>query len=359
MRLPIVCFATASFLLAQSQYQVIPAAYTNPDANSYLWVAGASQDVRQQTLIGASHLQPLLGKQLTGLELRRTAANEVYAGGVANLTVSLSISPLTPLQCSDTYAQNVGTAAQVFSGAVTFPTSPANTGPNVAWAPDTTIRIPFAAPFLYTGGTLCIDVLGQKITGQTANWWMADAVFEDIQGTATRIGDGCGYYGGPNHRWSWVETRSLLPGARAHFSAQGTPLGLGAVLFGNAAAVPAPVAAFGVPAPANCFSRLDPASILVGGFLVFVPENDPRLAARGGFADHRFWIPDAPWTFGMTLSTQWVDFTQQFATSDAWTWTVASVLPTLDMAFVDGSPLSASGLATVHIAPVWRFEYQP
>jgi hypothetical protein len=150
-------------LLAQApQHAVVPAVYASNDAISYGWIAGASRDVRQQTLVGASHLQALLGRELLALELRRTAADETYQGGTAHLTVVLSTSPNEPLRTSPTYYANVGPdAVQVHSGPVTLPTSPPALGPTVPWSAQNTVRIQFSTPFVYRGGTLCIDVVGQ------------------------------------------------------------------------------------------------------------------------------------------------------------------------------------------------------
>ena len=69
--------------LQAQQTLVAPAAYTSTDAIAYEWVAGASRPLRQQTLIGASHLAAMVGHNITSIELRRNAANETYAGGTA------------------------------------------------------------------------------------------------------------------------------------------------------------------------------------------------------------------------------------------------------------------------------------
>lgn len=344
--------------LAQTpQHVVVPAVHTNTDAISYGWIAGASRDVRQQTLVGPSHLQALLGHELLALELRRTAADETYQGGTAHLTVVLSTSPNEPLRTDPIYFGNVGAdAAQVFSGPVTLPTSPPDTGPNVPWSPQNIVRIPFTAPFLYRGGTLCIDVVGQPIAGQNANWWMADAEFEDIQGSSLQIGSGCGAYGGAQHVWSFASDRTLLPGAHARFWAYGPPNGFALAAFGAPAANPIPLQALGLPAP-GCTMQLHPNLLLATTVALFEPEIDPRLWSHGGSAEARIWIPNAPWVFGLTLATQWLDLAQP-ATSNAIQWTVANSMPTLDMALVEGHPNDTRGEVTVHFAHVWRFEYR-
>lgn len=340
-----------------TQFHVVPATYASTDAVSYEWIAGANADLRQQTLIGASHLTGLVNHPIHAIELRRTAANEIYQGGTANLAVTLSTSPNAPLSCSQTYQNNVGPdALQVFAGPVTLPTSPATTGPTVAWTPNNIVRIVFQTPFLYQGGTLLIDVVGQPIAGQNANWWMADAEFEDIKGTTTQVGPGCGAYGGPTHEWSHVARRTLLPGAHARFWAYGPPNGFAIAAFGAASPTPIPLASFGIPAP-GCDMHLLPQLILSTTVTMFEPESNPLLAPYGGVADIRIKLPADPWIFGMRLTTQWLELSQP-ATSNAVEWTVASAMPTLDMALVEGSPLESFGEVSVHLAQVFRLEYQ-
>jgi hypothetical protein len=346
----------AGAVAQQPQHLVVPATFTNTDAVSYGWIAGASRDVRQQTLIGQSHLQGLIGHQLLALELRRTAANETYQGGSANLTVVLSTSPNEPLRCDSEFAGNVGQdAVAVFSGTVTLPTSPPTTGPNVAWTTNNIVRIAFQTPFVYQGGTLCIDLVGQPIAGQNANWWMADAEFEDLRGTAVEVGAGCGAYGGPQHRWSFTAERSLLPGAHAIFWAYGPASEFAIAAFGVSSPVPIPLQSLGLDAP-GCSLHLQPGLQLVAQVLQFEPEVYPLLQSRGGTAEARVRIPNSTGVFGLSLTTQWLDLSQP-ATSNAIQWTVASTMPTLDMALIEGDPRDVRGLVSVHMAHVWRFEH--
>lgn len=348
---------TAAITAQAPQYQVVPATYTNTDAISYEWIAGASRDLRQQTLIGSSHLQGMIGHSIEAIELRRSAANEVYQGGTANLSVTLSTSPRVPLQCANVYQQNIGPdALQVFSGQVTLPTSPVEVGPTVAWTANNIVRIAFTTPFLYQGGTLLIDIVGQPVAGQNANWWMADAEFEDIKGTTLQVGQGCGAYGGPTHEWSHVAPRTLLPGAYARFWAYGPNNGFAIAAFGAASLIPIPLSTLGIPA-AGCDMHLQPNLILSTTVAMFEPETNPLLLPFGGVAEVRVHLPNDPWIFGMTLTTQWLDITQP-ATSNAVQWTIANQMPSLDMALVEGSPLDTTGEVSVHLAQVMRLEYQ-
>ncbi|HEX5050328.1 MAG TPA: hypothetical protein VFZ65_01020 [Planctomycetota bacterium] len=323
---------------------------------SYEWISGASRDLRQVTLLGASHLAPLLGHTLTAIELRRTAANETYQAGTTNLTVSLSISARTPLECSSTYDDNLGPSpVQVFSGLLALPTSAPQVGPAVGWTPDNILRIPFQTPFVYQGGTLCVDVVGHPVAGQNANWWMADAEFEDLSGLAVELGGGCGTYGGPHHEWANVAERSLLPGAYARFFAYGPPYSLGLAAFGTRSPVGVPLALLGFNSGPGCDLYLSTLDAIM--LAVFEPETDPNLLSRGGLAEVRIKIPSNPAVLGFTLTTQWLEWSQM-ATSNAIEWTVASAIPTLDMALVEGHPQEATGEVSVHLAHVMRFEYQ-
>lgn len=338
------------------QYLVAPAAYADADAIAYEWLAGASRELRQQTLVGASHLAVLVGHPLTAIELRRSAANEVYQGGTMHWTVTLSIAPHVPLEASDVYAANVGSnAVQVFAGMVTLPTSPAATGPTVAWTPDNVLRIPFTTPFVYTGGTLCIDVVGVPQAGQNAEWWMADAMFEDVGGTVVELGGGCGSYGGPEKDWSAVAPRSLVPGAYARMFAYGPAWSIGLVMVGTKSPVPIPLTWLGFNSPPECNLLL--ATLDLWQFEWFVPSANPLLVARGGEAAFRAKIPNLPPFLGMTLTTQWIEATQ-LVSSNAVEWTIANAAPALDMALVEGSSLEAIGEVSVHLAPVVRFEFQ-
>jgi len=356
LTVPLAAIVAAGAAAQAPLHLVVPAAYTNTDAISFQWIAGASRDVRQQTLIAPSHLTALVGRTLWAIELRRTAANEVYQGGTADLTVSLSTSPNDPLSCAPTFAANLGPdEVQVFDGAVTLPTSPAQVGPTVAWSAANTVRIAFATPFLYLGGTLCVDVTGHPVAGQTADWWMADAMFEDIKGTTTDLGGGCGPYGGAQSQWSHVSNRSLLAGAQARFFAYGTPYTSAALVIGEGSTTGVPMWQIGFPSPPNCEVHLS--SILGVLPVVFEPDPNPLLAARGGLGDVRLGFANDGTFLGITFTTQWLEVAQ-WQTSNAIEWTTASSVPQLGMALVEGHPSEATGEVSVHLAHVLRFEYQ-
>lgn len=348
----------SGFAAAQSvQHHVVPASAAAVDADSFGWLAGASSPLRQQHLVAPQHLTGLVGRTLTALEFRRTAAAEAYQGGLMNVAVTLAHAPHGPLDASATFAVNLGVGGVlVFAGDVALPSSPApSPGPAIGWTPDNIVRIAFTAPFVYLGGPLCVDVVGAPVAGQTADWWMADAASDPVVGATTELGGGCGAYGGVAKRWSSVSAYTLLPGAYASFEAIGPAWSIGICAFGARSAQPIPLALLGFQSPAACSLML--ASLDAMMLAPFVPAAAPALQHLGGHASVVLRVPNDPAVFGATLTTQWLEWTQQ-ATSNAIEWTVANAPPSLGMALLEGHPQEPSGNLTVHLAHVLRFESQ-
>lgn len=340
--------ATVAAVAQAQQSTVVPAAFEHDDAPRQLGIPGVTGGGRLQTLVGAGHLTGLLGRTITALELRRTAASEAYPAAAAQVTVTMSTSPRAPLQASTTFAQQVGPdAVQVFAGVVHAPASPGAPGPQVAWTPDNTVRIELQTPFVYVGGTLCIDIVGAPITG--AVWWMADAECEATYTLAESIGAGCGVYGDV-----WSAAVGFVAGGHTQFCANGTPGGVALAAFGTVGVAPLPLTALGLPAP-GCALHLGSIDVVLPA--VFVPRPDLEEQAFGGEATLDLWVPDDPALCGAALTAQWFDL-NQLASSNATRGVVAASLPTLDMATVSGHPLDAEGHAAAHTAHVLRFEHQ-
>jgi hypothetical protein len=352
---PVLCATCVlSYVSAQSQL-VVPAAHTTTDGAAQVRIAGAGSELRQQTLIGAQHLLSMVGSSIEAIELRRTAVNETFMGGVTNLTITLSTTTTNPIDCSSTFAANVGAFPDtVFSGVVTIPTSPAVQGNSVPWSSDNTIKINLTTTYTYLGGTLCVDITGTPVVGQEPGWWMTDAAAEHIGGTVTDLGDGCGNFGGTSSTWGTMDSQSLMAGGYAHMHAYGTPYGLAIAAIGPK--TPAiPLTNLGFSPPGNCALRIFPIDMLIPA--IFVPSTNPAVANWGGRADFDLKIPNLPGAHGLTLTTQWFDWNQQ-ATSNAIEWVVSTTQPTLDMAFLEAHPSSATGQVAVDFAPVLRFLHQ-
>jgi hypothetical protein len=350
----------APALLAQApQSAVIPASCAATDGNSYLWAAVGRRPVSMQTLIGPSHLQALLGKELLALSLRRHAADETYAGTMLAVQVRLAHSPRTPLTVSRLPADNLGANAMLaFDGQLALPTSPPAPGPQVAWSPANTLAIPLVSaanghvPFVYTGGTLCIDITSHELPGQPGTWWMADAVEEDLEGSATPLGSSCGRYGGSeSHR---VATRSLIPGSYAEFTADGTPGGIGLFALGLPAP-PLPMSQFGLPA--NCFLHLDPASAFIAAIEPFEPLPAGLLPWRGGQAEAQIKLPAVNQILGTAITAQWFDVSDG-SMSNAATAVIGGAVPLLDLANVQTYAGTSRGSVRVDLSYVLRFEFR-
>ncbi|MGK0157399.1 MAG: hypothetical protein ACI9SE_004378 [Neolewinella sp.] len=350
----VTALTLATGLRAQTNFTVVPPQHAVVDANHQTGVPGVV-DQRTQILVGASQLTAMAGRSIEAIELRRSAADESFTGGAVNLTVNISVAPHPPLDCSATFSQNIGAnPTTVFSGLVSVPTSPAITGSNVAWTPDNVVRIPIVPPYPYTGGPLCIDITGHPVAGQEVQWWAADATYQQLPGTTTDLGGGCSSNPASLGNWSSIETHSLVTGGHARMLAFGSPYGLAIAAIGPQSA-PIPLTTLGINPPGACALRVFPVTILIP--TLFIPDPDPAFAASGGLADLLIKMPNTPAAQGFTLTTQWFDWSQQ-ATSNAIEWTIASSVPSLDMASIEGHALDSIGNASVHIAPVIRFEHQ-
>ena len=342
----LVFAALGATIVAQSQ-ATVPAAHNSDDAVAHLWLAGAGEDHRQQTIIGASHLGALIGKQITALEFRRDADEEAFAGGAAQWTVTLSSSTAATYDCSEQFAANVGSdAVQVFQGQVTLPASPAAPGPGVTWSSDNVVRVVFQTPFSYSGGRLCVDITGAAVAGQEARGWLPDAASVDATGVATSIGGGCG----PFATQSYADEYGLSVGSTARFTGGGTPNFFGFAMTGPTIAAPLPLSVVGFGQPnSGCTFMVDP-TIVAPVFLSSV------LTPTMGIGTWQLGIPNNSALQGQSLTTQWLDWATE-TTTDALTWTIGAS-HTIDMATVEGDAQSAAGHLATSLAHVIRFDYQ-
>ncbi|MGC6488512.1 MAG: hypothetical protein ACON4Z_12775 [Planctomycetota bacterium] len=341
--LAIASFSTAA--LAQAVVTA-PAAHATSDAVRHLWLAGAGADMRQQVLIGASHLGALVGEQLTAIELRRDANGDAFSAGAAHWTVTLSSSSAGTYDASPTFAANVGAdAVQVFDGQVTFPASPAAAGPAVAWTADNVVRVAFQTPFAYAGGRLCVDITGAAVPGQESFDWLPDAHCEDPTGSAVTLGGGCGPYA----TQAYVDDYGLSVGSAATFSAGGTPNVFAFAMTGPALAAPVPLSLIGWGAPyTGCAIRVDPLSVTP----VLLPD---LLGASMGIGAWRLPIPNDGALQGLGFATQWLDWATR-TTTDAIAWTVGARYA-LDMATVEGDLQATAGHRVTNTAFVVRVEH--
>lgn len=339
---------TTLCVAATSQaHATIPSPYANQDADRHLWLAGAGRDLRQQTILGASHLTSLVGQQLTALVLRRDANATAYPAGAATWTVTVSASPAATYDSSSIFADNLGAdAVQVFHGTVAFPASPPTVGAAATWGPADTVRVAFQTPFAYSGGRLCVDITGAAVPSQRSAAWLPDAHAVDPTGAATPIGGGCG----PFAAQSYVDRYGLSVGGTATFTTGGTPNSFSFALTGQALLAPLPLASVGIGLPnSGCSVMLDPTLLMP----VWLTD---ALTPSMGIGAWSLRIPNDSNLQGLGFTTQWLDLAQD-ATTDAITWSIGA-RHSLDMVTIEGSPNAATGRITTNLAHVLRFEHQ-
>lgn len=355
MKRTIVGLILSASLSAQLQWTV-PAAHANQDADVALCLAGVGGTLRQQIVIGQSHLQPLVGHSLTALVFRREVAPEAFSPGSCDIVVKLAQGTATPQTTQQTYAANLGTSPMtVHTGPVTFPASP-GTQSTPAWTNTTTVRIPFATPFAYTGGALVIDLVGTE-SPQGSSWWLVDATSEDISGATQSLGSACSEYADPHADTAFVNPRDLVPGGTISYLGQGRAFNLGILVLGAPAGAPIPLALLGVPATPDCTCQIHPAGVLATMISMFLPSPSPLIPQSFGIAQADLQLPAQSWMLSMNLASQWIEL-PTFKASNGVLGTVANQLPTLDMAIVVGSPNEPKGRLNLQVAPVVRFEYQ-
>jgi hypothetical protein len=341
--------------LAAQSHTVVPAAAATSDAVSMMWLPGCAASLRQQTLVGPTRLPGRNGQTLQAIEFRRQGTNEAYVGGAVQWMVRVANAPVTPLSASRAFATNLGGApTTVFQGVLTVPSSPAVTGTTVDWTSNNVVRVPFTTPFVYTGGTLCLDILGHAVSGQRVTWWPADCEFEDVAGTVVDLGAGCHASGAPASETNRIMARTLLRGGQAQFFARGTAGDLALLMHGTPAAMPVPLVALGLPAHPACRSYLDPAGIAAVTLSLFVTE--PGVLG-GGYCEQFLPLPNEPWILGASMASQWAGVPSWTVTNGV-QWTVGTAIPTLDMAHIEGNANDVDGVVAVHQAHVIRFEFQ-
>lgn len=349
MNAPALGLALASLTAATSaqSHVTAPAAQATHDAVRHLWLAGAGDDMRQQVLIGASHLSALVGEQLTAIELRRDANANAYAAGAAHWTVTVSSSAADTYDASEVFAANVGAdAVQVFDGQVSFPASPPAPSSAVAWNADNVVRVAFQTPFAYSGGRLCVDIAGAAVPGQESFDWLPDAHCEDPTGAAVTLGGGCG----PFATQAYVDDYGLSVGSTATFTAGGTPNFFSFAMTGPALAAPVPLSLIGWGAPySGCAIRVDPMSVTP----ILLPD---LFGASMGIGAWRLPIPNDGALQGLGFVTQWLDWATR-TTTDAIAWSVGARYA-LDMATVEGDLQATAGHRVTNTAFVVRIEHQ-
>ncbi|MGE0143359.1 MAG: hypothetical protein AB7I19_05530 [Planctomycetota bacterium] len=315
-------------VLAQN-FVVVPPHLAVAEGDAASVVPGISTAHRQQILIDSSHLQPILGRGITALLLRRDGGhsrNEPAAS--ASVVLRIGSSAATSLDASSDFAVNLPSPLEVYRGVVN---APAISAPSSAptWSAADTIRIPFQVPYVHNAGTLVIDLEGQDTA--MSSWWM-DAATDPIVGSAMRLGSPCGLASGLSEN-AFVSTTELVVGRSAQFTLDAPGVVPAWLLLGLVRGSPLDLTAMGSP---GCQLWVEPFSAIGAGV---VPLVVPGADFTPAFAQFRTRLPSDPQLAGATIGAQWMTVEGGvLALSNATAATLASGVPTLGMAVVSGVP---------------------
>ena len=321
-----------SSVLGAQAWATVPDGHLTTEAASRTRIPGLGHSGSKQIVIGAALLQHLLGRDISAISLRRDASWAApFAGGTSDLVVRIGPAANSPRDVVPEFAANLPNGLELHSGVITVPASGAVTAP-IAWASPFIVEVPFTSPYRYSGGPLAIEITGTNLNPSTY-WWAVDAIEDDVGGSVTFEGHGCGPRGGPNGQTGGVAESSLVLGGTALFDFFGQA-GANALLLIGASTHPTPINLAFLDAP-GCELRVD--------FFAIVPR--PVLpTGLPGFDDMayaRIPLPAQPALLNGQLVAQWLEFGAVVTSSQTMHFQIAGRMPNLDMVtllrFSDGS----------------------
>jgi hypothetical protein len=323
-RFALLVVALAPWLAAQGLH-VVPSAHSSSDAPSLTGVAGIGITDRQQIVIDAGHLAPLVGRDLTGLVFRREATDPLaFAANTALIVVRIGSANSSAQDVRPDFAANSTAPLEVLRGTVQIPASPPP-GSTPTWSAPDAVELSFSTPYRYAGGPLCIDIHG---TVGTETWWPVDAVEDGTAGVVTSEGQACGRLAAVHGATAGVAERDLVLGESVICTLFGEPSAPAFLLLGlGTLANPLDLAFLGAPA---CELRVQPISALAT--VVSAPPFDPTF---GGLAERVIHLPTDAGLAGAEFVVQWAELLQgSLTTSNTLRCRIASTRPNLGLAVV-------------------------
>ncbi len=354
----LIALALAACATGQ-QVITIPAGAIGRDGTGLLAGAGFEQPLREQFLFGATHLTGLVNRDLLALRMRRDGTPVEQKAGQLDLTLTVSASNLLDVRSpSPVFADNHRVpATTVFQGLVSLPHSlPLAHRHAATWSTPDAVTVPFAAPFRYLGGALCVQLDGVPRATLSSPWWPVDGERDLGTGVVTTIGQGCGPVAAIASRSAGVEARMLRVGSTPRFTALGQP-GNPAFLFLSSQVLSPGVDLSFLGAP-GCFVYVVPDTSIAA----MVGRQIPGTIAGG--ASIEVTLPTLSGLLGATLHTQWAVLAgTRLTTTNALTLQLGADASSLDGAVVISKPASASMLplaGTVDTATmaVVQFDYR-
>jgi hypothetical protein len=350
-----VLLTLATALTAQSSI-TLPTDAIGRDGLGLGHLAGTTDARRQQFVFGQSLIKPLRNHWITALTFRRDGQGTTLLGGGATLRVQMAAGVAPSVSAvSPSFAANLGTApAQVFAGTIALPPSPAPTNRDaVGFGAAEAVRIVFDQPFLYVGGTLCIDISGQPTSGNATPAWPIDLERGSARGAVSLHGQACVRTAETITRKITADPASLRAGTTARFAGFAEAGDPAALLLAASRLTSATNLGFlGAPA---CDLWVMPEITLMAS-----ARSSPRgpLAAMNVHVH----VPHDAAFVGVTLHAQWLVAQRDgIRTTEALAASTASALADLDAAVVlsgRGSAAATIGAVEVGAHPVVRFEYQ-
>ncbi|MEZ5963846.1 MAG: hypothetical protein R3F56_08385 [Planctomycetota bacterium] len=318
-------------------------------------LAGATSPRRQQFLIGEGLLVALRGHGILRISFRRDGQPSSLASGKTIITVKLDQQTVQdPWRPSTTFQENLGpSAATVFQGEIVLPTSPRPAHrDSVGFGSSEAISIDLPQPYLYLGGTLCIDVEGEPVQGFATRAWPIDIDRDGARGVITTEGRSCVVTPERVTRSITADPVALRPGATARFVGFGAGGELAGLLLASQK-LPSPIDLGFLGAP-GC--ELGVVPILEMWSTATAHRRGPLAAANAYLS-----VPHAAQFVSARLHAQWL-FVQGGAirTTQTMTLDLAPVLASIDGAIVTSLPQrgASSGEIQVSAVPVVRIDWQ-
>ncbi len=350
--------ALAGAVLAQGTV-TIPSGVVNRDGSSSLVAAGFVRPLRQQLLFGSSHLAGLAGRDLAAIRLRRDGFPVEQFAGRVDLTVMLSASPLLDVTApSQTFAGNHRVPpTTVFQGSVALPYSPRLAHQHAAtWTTPDAVTIPFAAPFRYATGALCVQLDGVPDASSPSTRWQIDAEHDRAGGIAIPIGRGCGPVAAQASQTAATEPSLLRVGSTSRFLGIGQPTSPAFFFLGAQALTPGVELTFlGAP---GCFVYVVPVVSLAATVGVGIGNGRP------GGATLEIPLPAQTGMLGATMYAQWAVLAgSALTTTNGLQLQLAASVSPLDGAVVvskpaTGATLPSSGYVDTATMAVVQFDHQ-
>lgn len=234
-----VLVATDSRVAAQ-RVAVVPPSAAKLDGNRWLGTPFREPGSRRlQVLIASRHLVGLAERRIHEVAFRKDlqllqSYGDLRGDERVRVRLSASWSDADPATPSPSFAQNVGTAVELFDGVVVLPRVPVHDARLVAsWQPREAPTIRFTRPLAHEPGkTLVLDFASDG--GRTGrSWtWPVDAVERRADAQTRNIGDAC--WKSPSAPVVTVARGTLRPGMQIAVEAVTPPNPVGSfLLFGS------------------------------------------------------------------------------------------------------------------------------